>query len=189
MESTQKAVRLDRIISGLPLFISAYEKVRDDKDDWLKYFSDFNTHYADWYVYPIVCTEPIFRAIAEDYGEAGESLDYDLCMSNLETQFADVLEIIYSAVPRDRVALCSFSRLGPGVDLPLHEHDNEGSLVLHMGLDIPDCEEGEVGLEHDGGTHYWNEPGDWIVFQDYRKHRAWNLTDQQRVILYLDFHV
>lgn len=85
----------------------------------------------------------------------------------------------------ESVNWAGFTRLHPHSSLDLHAHKEAISLTCHLGLVVP--EGGTCGLIVDGETHTWNRPGDLVIFDGTREHGAWNKSDQDRVVLHIDF--
>lgn len=83
------------------------------------------------------------------------------------------------------VNYAAFSRLHPKSVLAPHKHNNPLSLIFHLGLVIPSG--GTCGLSVDNKVHIWNQPGDAVIFNDMHEHSAWNHSDQERIVLYVDF--
>lgn len=79
----------------------------------------------------------------------------------------------------------AFSRLHPKSKLAPHTHDNPDNLIFHMGLVIPEGK--KCGLKVGGQTHLWTKAGDAVVFNDTLEHSAWNDSDNERIVLYVDF--
>lgn len=77
-----------------------------------------------------------------------------------------------------------FSRLHPKSSLAPHRHRNPKSLICHLGLVIPPGN--SCGLMVDGKTHLWSQPGDMVIFDDNLEHSAWNNSDEERIVLYMD---
>lgn len=78
-----------------------------------------------------------------------------------------------------------FSILSPRYHVPRHKGVTKGLLRCHLGLVVPDEAEKcrmKVGAE----TFHWEE-GQCVVFDDLRRHEVWNDTDQERVVLLIDF--
>jgi aspartyl/asparaginyl beta-hydroxylase (cupin superfamily) len=80
----------------------------------------------------------------------------------------------------------AFSRLHPKSRLAPHQHVNPSSLIFHLGLLIPPGD--TCGLSVGGEVHIWKKAGDAVIFNDTLEHSAWNDSDQERVVLYVDFH-
>jgi aspartyl/asparaginyl beta-hydroxylase (cupin superfamily) len=78
-----------------------------------------------------------------------------------------------------------FSLLAPGKHVPRHVGVTKGLLRCHLGLKIPKDTEKCV-MELDGGRFHWEE-GRAVVFDDTYKHEVRNDTDEERVVLLLDF--
>ena len=76
-----------------------------------------------------------------------------------------------------------FSILGPGKTIPRHRGPFKGVLRYHLGVDIP---RGDCGIEVDGEARKW-ENGKSLVFDDTYQHSAWNRTNEQRIVLFVDF--
>ncbi len=84
-----------------------------------------------------------------------------------------------------RINFAALSRLHAKSKLAPHRHNNPYSLIFHLGLIIPP---GNLcGLKVAQETHLWTKPGDAIIFNDNLEHSAWNDSDEDRIILYIDF--
>ena len=79
-----------------------------------------------------------------------------------------------------------FSILEAGTHLPEHEGPYNGVLRYHLGLMIPSFNTAQCGIRVNGETRSW-EIGKSLIFDDSFKHEAWNLTDSERVVLFVDF--
>ena len=142
---------------------------------WMDWDSDW-THHSDWQVLPVFVSRPILRS---RYGK--------------EANWSEVSRILSQSWPRisglvsrcfENVSLVAFSRLRAKQELRPHLHENAGHRIFHMGMDIPS---GDVGISTSSGLHKWENPGEWIVFDDTKTHSAWNRTEEDRVIFYIDF--
>ena len=78
-----------------------------------------------------------------------------------------------------------FSILAPGKHLPSHRGPFKGVLRYHLGLMIPQPES-ECGITVGGETRHWHD-GKSLVFDDTFQHEAWNKTNADRVVLFMDF--
>jgi ornithine lipid ester-linked acyl 2-hydroxylase len=78
-----------------------------------------------------------------------------------------------------------FSILGPRKRLPPHRGPYRGVLRYHLGLKIPEPA-GACGIRVGGEVRHWEEGGS-LVFDDVYEHEAWNDTDEDRVVLFVDF--
>lgn len=90
-------------------------------------------------------------------------------------------EWVRELFPRHGAA--GYSRMNPGTEIRPHEGYRGSFLRLHLGLRIP---EGDCGISVEGETRKWQE-GRVLILDDRLPHEAWNRTDQERVILLLDF--
>lgn len=77
-----------------------------------------------------------------------------------------------------------FSILAPYKRLPEHRGPYKGVLRYHLGLLIPAPVEAS-GIRVAGDTRHWAE-GCSLIFDDSHLHAAWNGTDAQRVVLFVD---
>jgi beta-hydroxylase len=77
-----------------------------------------------------------------------------------------------------------FSVLGPRKRLPEHRGPYKGVIRYHLGLKIPSPPEA-CGIRVGGETAHWQE-GKSLLFDDTYQHEAWNDTDEDRVVLFLD---
>jgi len=86
--------------------------------------------------------------------------------------------------PLGRVNFAALSRLHPRSRLQPHTHFNPVCLILHVGLVIP--EGGKCGLKVSERTYIWTQPGQAVLFDDNLEHSAWNDSDEERIVLYVD---
>jgi beta-hydroxylase len=77
-----------------------------------------------------------------------------------------------------------FSILSPGKRLPPHYGPYRGVLRHHLALIVPEPREA-CGIRVSDQTRHWEE-GHSLVFDDTYEHEAWNDTDGERVVLFLD---
>jgi hypothetical protein len=87
--------------------------------------------------------------------------------------------------PLPRVNYAAFTRLYGRSRLAPHRHKNPDSLIFHLGIVIPPGE--TSGLRVGDRIHIWRKPGDAVVFNDNLDHSAWNDSDSDRILFYLDF--
>jgi aspartyl/asparaginyl beta-hydroxylase (cupin superfamily) len=78
-----------------------------------------------------------------------------------------------------------FSILAPGKHLPPHRGPFKGVLRYHLGLIIPKPET-NCAIKVDGELRHWEE-GKSLIFDDTYMHEAWNETNGDRVVLFMDF--
>jgi len=78
-----------------------------------------------------------------------------------------------------------FSILAPGKHLPPHRGPFKGVLRYHLGLIVPKPEV-SCGIRVADETRHWKE-GESLVFDDTYMHEAWNNTNRDRVVLFMDF--
>ncbi|MDP1836022.1 MAG: aspartyl/asparaginyl beta-hydroxylase domain-containing protein [Chlamydiales bacterium] len=103
-------------------------------------------------------------------------------IASLPTKFPETTKL-FQKIPS--LNYCGFSRLHPHSNLAPHKHVNSAALIYHLGLIIPPGH--SCGLKVGDQTHTWTKPGDAVVFDDTLEHSAWNNSDQERIILYVDF--
>jgi aspartyl/asparaginyl beta-hydroxylase (cupin superfamily) len=83
----------------------------------------------------------------------------------------------------DIISTAYFSVMEPGKFIPFHYGIYAGIQRLHIPLIVPP---GNTSLELlDGTINRWCDGPFW--FHDYEYHRAWNLTEGQRVVFIIDF--
>jgi beta-hydroxylase len=82
------------------------------------------------------------------------------------------------------VTTAFFSILGPGKRLPPHTGPYRGVLRHHLALVVPEPTDA-AGIRVGDQTRHWEE-GMSLVFDDTYEHEAWNDTDADRVVLFLD---
>jgi beta-hydroxylase len=88
-----------------------------------------------------------------------------------------------SAIPGLNSAF--FSILAPGAHIPRHRGVTKAILTAHLGLIVPAKREA-CRMQVDEEMLTW-QPGRALVFDDTCFHEVWNDTDEQRVILLVQF--
>jgi ornithine lipid ester-linked acyl 2-hydroxylase len=78
-----------------------------------------------------------------------------------------------------------FSILEPGAHIPRHRGVTKAILTAHLGLRVP-ARRGACRMQVDSEMLTWEE-GKALVFDDTYFHEVWNDTDEQRVILLIQF--
>lgn len=86
------------------------------------------------------------------------------------------------AIPGLRAAM--FSVLQKGKELPPHQGPFAGVLRYHLGVKVPPNQ--QCGIKVGDDIAYWKE-GESMIFDDSHMHSAWNRSDQDRVVLFVDF--
>jgi beta-hydroxylase len=86
-------------------------------------------------------------------------------------------------IPGLRTAM--FSIHAPGVHIPLHKGVTKGMITCHLALKTPTARE-KCRIEVNGESYSWRE-GETFIFDDTYKHEVWNDTDEDRVILLIQF--
>jgi len=90
---------------------------------------------------------------------------------------------IVERIPGLKTAL--FSIHAPGMHIPPHKGVTKGICVLHLGLKVPLKTE-NCRIKVDTQMFGWEE-GKAFVFDDTYRHEVWNRTDEDRVILLVQF--
>lgn len=134
---------------------------------------------GDWTVCPIF----FGNYSGEDMNAQGlNKLQMIELLATLPSRFPDTIAIL-KKIPRINYA--AFSRLHPKSKLAPHKHKNPLCLIFHMGIIIP---AGKLcGLKVGNETHLWRKPGEVVIFNDNFEHSAWNESEEERIILYIDF--
>ena len=78
-----------------------------------------------------------------------------------------------------------FSILSPRYHVPRHKGVTRGILTCHLGLMVPPEKE-QCRIEVKGEARHWEE-GRALVFDDGMRHEVWNNSDQDRVVLLIQF--
>jgi aspartate beta-hydroxylase len=131
---------------------------------------------------------PRFHREAEPIARDG---DWDVAMllerGRLRRDNVDVFPETMAILKRHRTVvslsgLAYFSRLGPRSRVAEHAGPVNTRLRCHLGIHVP----ANCGLKVGGVTAEW-QAGRCIVFDDSFPHEAWNDSDQERVVLVVDF--
>lgn len=125
------------------------------------------------------------EVVGRDQGNEGSWSTYMLCSYGtwLATNCArcPVTTELVRAVPGLQIA--GFAALAAGSHLPRHRGPTT-SLRYHLGLRVPGPP-GACRIEIGDGTHAWAE-GTSLVFDDAREHEAWNDSDEDRYVLFVE---
>lgn len=111
-----------------------------------------------------------------------EKENIDALVASLPNRFPKTIELLKNV---SSLRFAAFSRLHPRSNLAPHRHVNPLSYIFHLGLIIPPGN--TCGLKVGDQTHLWTKPGDAVIFNDNFEHSAWNHSDEERIILYIDF--
>ena len=88
-----------------------------------------------------------------------------------------------AGVPGLRTAM--FSIHAPGMVIPPHKGVTAGMCVCHLGLKVPEDTDNCAIRVEDEIVHW--QAGRAFVFDDTREHETWNRTEDERVILLIQF--
>lgn len=83
------------------------------------------------------------------------------------------------------MSLAMFSILEPGKRLRPHMGPHKGVLRYHLGLKVPSTDPARCGIRVGEELRGWAE-GQSLLFDDTALHEAWNETDEERVVLFID---
>jgi beta-hydroxylase len=78
-----------------------------------------------------------------------------------------------------------FSILDPSKRIPPHRGPYNGVLRLHLGLLVPEPANA-TGIRIGAEVRHWQE-GRALIFDDAYEHEAWNDSERERVVLFVDF--
>jgi beta-hydroxylase len=122
-----------------------------------------------------------------DQGNEGSWTTYTLFTYGtwLETHCArcPVTTELVRDIPNLQVA--GFSVLGPHSHLPRHRGPNRGALRYQIGLRVPEPA-GSSRIQVGEDLHVWSE-GASMVFDHSVHHEAWNDSDGDRYLLFIEF--
>lgn len=128
--------------------------------------------------------EPYFNSAMVDKPQSWQVSMFYIWGKSKPENLAKVpkLDALFKSIPN--LVSASISMLQPNSDIKEHHGDTSAVIRCHVGLQIPaglpDC-----GIEVTGEQRAWEE-GKVLMFCDAQKHRAFNLTDQNRYILIID---
>ncbi len=92
------------------------------------------------------------------------------------------LDAFFKTIPG--LTSAAISWLDAGTEIYPHHGDTNAIIRAHLGIfipaQIPDC-----GIQVKDETRSWQE-GQWLLFCDAHKHRAWNNTTLPRCVLIVD---
>jgi hypothetical protein len=155
--------------------VIAEEALRVSETPWIPWPEDaLNSGDAtDWTVFPFLHTFPVLDESRSTWIPS----TVDACPKTAA---------ILAKIPNLRTAL--FSRLNGRASLSSHTGWSDLAnyvLRVHAGLIIPEEEEETCGLWVEGEVVYHSK-GSLIVFDDSKRHRAFNTSDKPRIVLILD---
>ena len=102
---------------------------------------------------------------------------YDRCI-----HFPETMKLLKSF---PEVSTVSINVMNPGVSLKTHYGETNAIYRCHLGLKVP-AKLPECGIRVGTEERYWEE-GKTLAFVDANKHKAWNLSNGQRIIFLVDF--
>lgn len=136
-----------------------YEAVKESVLPW---YQDWLNTEKKWFVYPI------FSWPEGDSYPQTEKVPFTAAL-------------IKKHIPNHGAA--GFSIMRAGAHIPPHEGLQASFLRCHLGIDIP---EGDTALRVGEDVYRW-ENGKAFVFDDRLTHEAWNKTQEDRIILLVDY--
>ena len=136
---------------------------------------------GDWKVFPAYVRTGMSPDALLD-SRTSNTYWWKLLFAQLPKTFPETTAVLRH-IPRVRWA--GFSRLGARSKLAPHSHVSPDSLICHLGVVIPP--DGTCGLMVDGETHIWHSAGETVIFDDNYIHSAWNDSDSDRIVLYMNF--
>ena len=156
-----------------PAFEQGWKQIRQEYlriQDYLKGYEDKHLYNQGWDLFGLWGIRHSIKSEA-----------YELPLNTKWCPFT--ANLIRSHVPNNGAVF--FSRLSAGTVIKPHRGVRAGSYRMHLGLIVP---EGDIGLQVLGYPDpvRWRE-GQLMIFDDNEEHEAWNHTDQDRVILIVDF--
>ena len=176
-------MNLGSLVAQVDGILEEYKEVSSVSPSlWMDWGSDFY-HGADWQILPVFAS----RSWADTHYSSGHA--WESIMAFLAEKWPQTLKVVFGNCDPERISLVAFSRLRANNELKPHAHDNNGHLIFHLGVEIP---EGDVGIQTSDShgvarVHEWKKTGDWILFDDTKTHNAWHWTRGDRVVFYLDF--
>lgn len=78
-----------------------------------------------------------------------------------------------------------FSIMEPGKHVPEHRGPYNGVLRFHFGVQVP-LPDGRCRIRVGDETRTWRD-GESLFFDDTFRHEVWNDSDQDRVVVFVDF--
>lgn len=153
-----------------PLFCDELEKhwktIRNEyesvKEEVLPWYQDWLNEQKKWFVYPI---------FSWPEGDSYPQTD----------KVPFTASLIKEHIPNHGAA--AFSIMRAGAHIPPHEGLQANFLRCHLGIDVP---EGDTALRVGDEVYHW-EDGKAFVFDDRLTHEAWNKTQEDRIILLVDY--
>ena len=149
-----------------------FEKL-NKKYGWFTSFGEYNSGNDNWLTYGIRYYDTYFKKNKKKCPKTVKLLD----------------EI------KNHINICGFSYMKPGCCLTPHE-DYTGlatnSLVFHLGLDVPKPKNScKLYVKNNNGKFLYNteKNGKAIIFDSQNTHCAFNQSDEDRLILYIDFKI
>ena len=131
---------------------------------------------------PLTSISPDHAKIADDRWKVFFLQGYGIRCSQARERCPETSRLL-DAIPDLQMAF--FSILGPGIKVPLHRGVTKGFITWHLPLIVPERRE-HCSIRLEGEVYHWTE-GESLVFDDTLEHEAWNDTDEERVVLLINF--
>eukprot|EP01063_Lacrimia_lanifica_P002326 TRINITY_DN1120_c0_g1_i8.p1 TRINITY_DN1120_c0_g1~~TRINITY_DN1120_c0_g1_i8.p1 ORF type:complete len:235 (+),score=90.83 TRINITY_DN1120_c0_g1_i8:1133-1837(+) len=88
-----------------------------------------------------------------------------------------------------KVRVCGFSAMLPGAEIKPHRDQAgvlDNALAFHLGLVVPPTQECFLVVDNQPVAH---KEGEVIIFDSTYTHSAYNKSDEDRIVLYVDFQL
>lgn len=202
---TNKKIRYFKDETDYPMLCKFKEKYTVFKNEYADFSNDpitngsldnmstatkaIRSNKSDWKVFSFIMHNKKTKDLVKEYklsfsGRTTEQLleflDYIEKNHFQETQkFAN--EMFNN--PENGLVSMWFSQFNPGTKLGLHTNYDPYMYRAHLGIDVP---EGNIGFKVCDETIKWAN-GKILVFNPMNPHTAWNLTEEVRTVLIIDF--
>jgi hypothetical protein len=133
-----------------------------------------------WFLFPIYinCNYDFYL----DFLSYKVGVDVRMVLQHLRDQLPEMFQILDRVIEIAPVISVTFMRMKPGTTLKVHADSGSFQYRSHMGLIVPN---GNCGLRVKDTVAKWKE-GKFLIFDAAEPHLAWNLTNEDRIVLSVD---
>tara|TARA_B100000700_G_C14877016_1_gene776163 strand:- start:34 stop:777 length:744 start_codon:yes stop_codon:yes gene_type:complete len=183
IKSSNEYLFLKKFEENMDLFKKAYEFCEDE--DFLHEMKEVSgenqVQNNSWHIFPLYSNRNLDFYI--DYLSEKLSVDVRRIIEVLRSNLPDTYEFLDEVIEENGIINLWFSRLKAQSTIKCHINNDPFQYRGHIGLQVP---KGNVCLKVKDSIVRWREDR-FFVFDTTEPHMAWNLTDEDRVVMSVDF--
>ena len=134
-----------------------------------------------WHIFPLYANRNLDFYI--DYLAEKLQIDVRGIISHLRSNLPDTFEFLDSVIDEHGIINIWFSRLKSNTTIKLHTNQDPFQYRAHVGIRVP---KSNAFLKVKDSLVTWRDDR-FFVFDTTEPHMAWNLSDEDRIVMSVDF--